>query len=161
MKITGLSSLRRVGTYTMRGAGGEAVTLTIAALPIGFAMDIVRELPGPGVPQRQVGINAKTGPVMTPDPEDPDYRAASAENDRLQLAMVVATALRSEPAVKFDAQRTAFPKAVDYWRAVLAELIDFGFTDADLVGLKAAVVRLSLDQEKIDEAKQVFPTADR
>lgn len=160
MKIAGLASLRRTGTFSMRDAAGNKVALLITALPLGFIMDLMQRLPAPPVPQKAMGKNRDGTTLFVADKEDPTFRAAESEVNRLQLAMLVATVLRDEPRVVFDAKREQYTNEPEFWRAVLKELVEFGFTDADFGRLRAAAEALTISQASIDEAKQVFSEAE-
>ena len=155
MKIAGLGTLERRTHVTLIGAEGEAVDLIVTAVPLGFEVDIARDIPAP-IPPTRTSAGPK-GVITTHDREDAAFKAAEADVSSLQLVAMIHSALRNEPKVTWTAQRPAFTTAIDFYRAVREEMRAMGFSMVDWNAIAKALSELSGQLEsKMREAAAGF-----
>lgn len=155
MKIAGLGSLERRAKVTLIGSDGESVDLIVTAVPLGFEVDLARDIPAP-IPPSRTSAGPK-GVTQTFDREDSKFKAAEAEVSSLQLVAMIHCALRNEPKVTWTAQRSAFTEPVQFYRAIRDEMREMGFSILDWSAIAKALSSLSGQLEKkMEEAAQGF-----
>ncbi len=155
MKIAGLNSLERRTKVTLIGSEGEAVNLIVTAVPLGFEVDVARDIPAPIPPSRTV--SGPKGITQTFDREDSKFKAAEADVSSLQLVAMIHSALRNDPKVTWAAQRAAFAEPIEFYRAIREEMRTMGFSILDWNAIAKALSSLSgMLEKKMEEAAQGF-----
>ena len=160
MKIEGLGTLIRRGTVTITDASGAAVDLKIAAYPLGFHTELIRDLPGPMAPLKKIG-HGKDGPIMERNEKDPKFKAEEARTTHLQSVALAYMALRDETRITWDAKREEYPDARSFYVALEAEAVAAGWTGDAIDTVAKAAVALSDLKDMTDEKSQaLFTEAD-
>ena len=153
MKVEGLSTLKRTATVTVTGDEGKPVSFQVRALPLGFSVDLMIDLPLPNPPEVVTGYKSGEGQITKTNDKDPKYLAALEEVTVLQLVAAAHYALGEDPRVTFTAKRGSYEKAVEFYRAVRDEMRDFGLTTSSISQISSMTTRLArIDERLLDEA---------
>lgn len=152
-----VESIRQTETVEL----SEGVTIRIQDLPPSYGDELESRLPSPRPPVKGLAMQGKRPlldedgrPLKNYDTDDPEYRAALAERQKLALVyMVTEGAVAGE--LVFDAQPNGDWPA--YYAAVLDEMKAFGWGIGQVTKVSAAVQRLSgINEDDIAEARGGF-----
>lgn len=161
-----VETIRSTETFILRpdADGLPEITIEIQSLPPDWDDEAERELPTPQPPhlgvdtdqKGRVRFNPTTGrPIQRYNEQDPKYQAALQATKKLQSVKMFLDGI-APGQLDFSASKDP-DDAATYYRAVLAELKEFGITMGDLVRVTKAIGRLSgLTDEDMEAATAGF-----
>ena len=150
MEIEGIAPGRNTAKVTLARPSGEPLELTLQALPLGFTEQLEEWIPSPSPPQdgflrgddRKLVKDSSGRPIAKYDTQNAAYLVEDRKAKSLQNALAIAEALEADQRVKFKAKPNK-NRMREYAEGILAELDEFGFSEADLGSLITGVVTAS------------------
>ncbi len=154
MRINGQSELVNRVVVTLPRAHGEALSITIRALPLGWTRTFAALVPAVPVPMKPTGVMTNAGPKLEPDTEDVEWRKAFTERNELSTFFMLFLVLREAPEIELE---TKVVSTADDIRKFRAEMEACGLSDGDLNRINAAIMRVSnLGDEEVATRKAGF-----
>lgn len=171
MKLTnyGAESIQETAEYVLRdGDEHGRIVLTLQALPPDYDETSEEELPSPkpeilGVEKDERGrvvMDDDGKPAKRYKDEDPDYRRAVAEHNKLQAVKMILDGI-ADGQLTFSTTKDEASDAAEFYRTALVEMKQYGFSMGDFIRLVEAIAEVSsIGEEAVREAERVFSGAE-
>jgi len=158
---------RNARPYPIR-RNGKTITLQCTALPMNFREEVEKAIPHPA-PGVTFARDPRTGRFATDadgnvlkviNDHEPAHRAERVRVNNLRYVCLVYEILANDPHTAFDTERpNAFGDRA-FAEAIEREMIEGGFTDAEIVGILGTAGQAEADAQAVDEAREnLSPTA--
>ena len=158
-----VTSIRQVEDFYLR----PDMPIQIQALPPDYDDQVEAELPSPQ-PERlgmekdskdRVILDENQKPLVRYKDDDPDYLKAVSQNGKLHAIYLMVEGIVPGQ-IQFEAQKDP-DNPREFYKAVMGELRDFGFSMGDLLKLVRAISKLSgITEEDIKAAEADFSSAE-
>lgn len=147
------------GTVKIKRPGGEEMTLTLTALPMGADTMANRIFPIPVPPEKPLvddegrQVMTSKGPRMVPNYDDPEYQSKVSRIQRLQNMVWVYQALRDDPDLTFETEHQNHGMTEpQFYEALYEEMCSAGFTMGDQEKILQKILEISGIREEVVEA---------
>ena len=158
-----VTSIRQVEDFQLR----PDMTIQIQALPPDYDDAVEAELPSPqpgrlGVEKDENGkviLDENQKPIIRYEDDDPAHIKAANENGKLHAIYLLVKGLVPGQ-IEFETERDP-DKPREFYKAIMGELRDFGFSMGDLLKFVRAISKLSgITEEDIKAAEADFSSAE-